>query len=180
MGVGHGDGRPMVRFYRPHRRFFLADVTRSVLLFVKTHLDVSLFLPCSFHLRLSRGLAFHSCMFALCCRSMSGVYDSQCVCRRKQWVEAQAPIACPKGSAPPKNRSRSVIRPFQSRSGVLCNDLSYHTFYPVRASLALLTFRQLSAVWGQATTSLRGIVSDTQGGAIDSANVNFTKRSDWI
>ena len=41
------------------------------------------------------------------------------------------------------------------------------------AILALLTYASLSAVWGQATTSLRGIVSDTQGGAVDSANATL-------
>jgi len=41
------------------------------------------------------------------------------------------------------------------------------------AILALLTYASLSAVWGQATTSLRGIVSDSQGGAVDSANATL-------
>ena len=41
------------------------------------------------------------------------------------------------------------------------------------ALLALLTYASLSAVWGQATTSLRGIVSDSQGGAVDSANATL-------
>ena len=41
------------------------------------------------------------------------------------------------------------------------------------ALLALVTFAIASAVWGQATTSLRGIVSDSQGGAIDSANITL-------
>lgn len=41
------------------------------------------------------------------------------------------------------------------------------------ALLALVTFATTSAVWGQATTSLRGTVSDSQGGAIDSANVTL-------
>ena len=41
------------------------------------------------------------------------------------------------------------------------------------AIMALLTYASLTAVWGQATTSLRGIVSDTQGGAVDSANATL-------
>ena len=41
------------------------------------------------------------------------------------------------------------------------------------ALLALLTFTTTSAIWGQATTALRGVVTDTQGGAVDSANVTL-------
>src|SRR6266404_1741457 len=41
------------------------------------------------------------------------------------------------------------------------------------ALFALMTFASISAVWGQATTSLRGIVSDAQGGAVDSANATL-------
>ena len=41
------------------------------------------------------------------------------------------------------------------------------------ALLALVTFASISAVWGQATTSLRGIVSDSQGGTVDSANATL-------
>ena len=42
-----------------------------------------------------------------------------------------------------------------------------------RAPIALMALASISAVWGQATTSLRGIVSDSQGGAVDSANATL-------
>jgi hypothetical protein len=42
-----------------------------------------------------------------------------------------------------------------------------------RALLAAVILASMSAVWGQATTSLRGVVSDSQGGAIDSANITL-------
>jgi Carboxypeptidase regulatory-like domain len=50
---------------------------------------------------------------------------------------------------------------------------SFKRFLQSSALLALVTFATTSAVWGQATTSLRGIVSDSQGGAIDSANITL-------
>ncbi len=39
--------------------------------------------------------------------------------------------------------------------------------------LAMMAFASMPALFGQATTSLRGIVSDTQGGAVDSANATL-------
>jgi hypothetical protein len=39
--------------------------------------------------------------------------------------------------------------------------------------VALMVLASISAVWGQATTSLRGIVSDLQGGAVDSASATL-------
>src|ERR1700684_3555808 len=39
--------------------------------------------------------------------------------------------------------------------------------------LAMMAFASMPALFGQATTSLRGIVSDSQGGAVDSANATL-------
>src|SRR5712664_4055259 len=50
---------------------------------------------------------------------------------------------------------------------------TFARFLRSRALFVLMTLASISAVWGQATTSLRGIVSDSQGGAIDSANATL-------
>src|SRR6185369_9644145 len=85
----------------------------------------------------------------------------------------QALNRCRTGSALPKNRSRLVIRSNLKQDQESCA-MSYFTrCIRSTAILALLTYASLSAVWGQATTSLRGIVSDTQGGAVDSANATL-------
>src|SRR5579859_1116392 len=49
------------------------------------------------------------------------------------------------------------------------------TFSGIRltALCALLSLAGIPAAWGQATSSLRGVISDPQGAAIDSANVSL-------
>ena len=42
-----------------------------------------------------------------------------------------------------------------------------------RAPIVIMALASISAAWGQATTSLRGIVSDAQGGAVESANATL-------
>ncbi len=49
---------------------------------------------------------------------------------------------------------------------------SFHSIRS-RVLMALLVFASSSVLWAQATTSLRGIVSDAQGGAVDSANATL-------
>jgi hypothetical protein len=46
-------------------------------------------------------------------------------------------------------------------------------FIKSTALLALMALFSISALWGQATTSLHGIVADSQNGAIDSANATL-------
>src|SRR5258705_11804537 len=51
--------------------------------------------------------------------------------------------------------------------------LSYLHLIRSGAITGLVALATISAAWGQATTSLRGIVSDSQGAAVESANATL-------